>query len=80
MSDYRIRKISFDDRDIIRKRGLKVVTAASYYHEEFSCGGSVKELSYDLKSIQKRNWGISKEEYRVSKGWRVNIENDVCGL
>lgn len=60
-----LRKISIDDRDVLRKRRTNTNCSVGYYVEEFDCGGNVSHVTYG-KMKSKRNMGISKMENNVS--------------
>jgi hypothetical protein len=68
-----LRKVSNDDRNVIKKRHTSLNSNVSYYVEEFDCGADVAYVSYAswFNSV-KPNIGISKMENRISSRYLVN--------
>jgi hypothetical protein len=71
--NYRTNKISMDDREVLRKRALSNSSYASFFHEEFSCGGCLHEIAWSEEQLRKtKAYGISKKESRISRTYYVN--------
>ena len=76
----KLRKVSSHDRDIQRKYRVHTNCEVSYWHEEFDCGGIVSVLSYrKKKGLDKKNFGVSIQDYKVSNYVHVSGHRGYVG-
>jgi hypothetical protein len=89
----RMRKVSIDGRNVLRKRRVQINTEVSFWHDEFDCGAQISHINDTMEDVidelhslihgtkakpdKKPKYGVGKQEGKVSDRYLVDLYRGV---